>query len=294
MPALLGKKFHLLGIFGFASILFLAGISNAQDPAGSEPRLHAYAEPGRLEKVELDKEYLKGYFTDLGSLLTSPLRWDGEDWLKASLVAGITIGLYIYDEKIRDLAQRNRSSISDEVSRWVRGFGPVGNELIAVPVLGTFYLYGYVARNDKAKSAALLSLESFFITSFFTHAIKFSTHRHRPSEGPEHDRWDGPRFSTTKDSFPSWQSSAAWSVATVLANAYADHVWVPPLAYTIATLTSFSRVNDNDHWASDVFFGAALGYFTAKGILSLHREKNIAVTPILDGPVTGVALSYVF
>jgi membrane-associated phospholipid phosphatase len=43
------------------------------------------------------------------------------------------------------------------------------------------------------------------------------------------------------------------------------------LAYGIATLTALSRVNDNAHWASDVFFGAIIGYFTAKAIMALNN-----------------------
>jgi len=44
------------------------------------------------------------------------------------------------------------------------------------------------------------------------------------------------------------------------------------LAYGIATLTALSRVNDNAHWASDIFFGAVIGYFTAKAIIAQNNK----------------------
>lgn len=83
--------------------------------------------------------------------------------------------------------------------------------------------------------------------------------------------WDGPGFSTSNLSFPSGHASSAFAIATVIALEYGDRAFVPPLAYGIATLAAFSRVNDNAHWASDVFFGAIVGYLTAKAIIALNN-----------------------
>jgi membrane-associated phospholipid phosphatase len=60
----------------------------------------------------------------------------------------------------------------------------------------------------------------------------------------------------------------------VVANEYEEVPLVAPISYGIATLTGLSRINDNQHWASDVFLGAALGYFTSKTILRLHSNKK--------------------
>lgn len=67
------------------------------------------------------------------------------------------------------------------------------------------------------------------------------------------------------------------------------------MAYGIATLTALSRVNDNDHWASDVFLGSAIGFFTAKAIVALHKKNgNISVMPVIDGQLRAVAISFKF
>ena len=65
-------------------------------------------------------------------------------------------------------------------------------------------------------------------------------------------------------SFPSGHSAAAFSVATVVANRYGNHKWVPWVVYGMATAISLSRVTTNAHFSSDVFLGAAIGYTTAK------------------------------
>ena len=42
----------------------------------------------------------------------------------------------------------------------------------------------------------------------------------------------------------------------------------------MATLTGLSRIYNNEHWSSDVFVGAALGYFTAKSIARAHADRD--------------------
>jgi membrane-associated phospholipid phosphatase len=67
------------------------------------------------------------------------------------------------------------------------------------------------------------------------------------------------------------------------------------LAYSIATLTALGRINSNAHWASDVFLGSAIGFFTAKAIVTLHKKNaNIAIIPVHDDHVRGLAISLTF
>jgi membrane-associated phospholipid phosphatase len=142
-----------------------------------------------------------------------------------------------------------------------------------------------------------MSLGSFVVSGIFTQVIKFSTHRHRPDAGNSRGTWDGPGFSNSNLSFPSGHSSTAFSIATVIASEYNDIEFVPPLAYGIATLTALSRVNDNGHWASDVFLGSAIGYFTAKAVVNLHKYKenrNLSILPMTNGEYAGLVLTYKF
>src|SRR5262245_39394738 len=51
--------------------------------------------------VELNKEYFKGYVSDLKNIVTAPVRWDTTDWITAVAVAGVATGLYDNDAKIQ-------------------------------------------------------------------------------------------------------------------------------------------------------------------------------------------------
>jgi len=225
--------------------------------------------------VELNRDYFKGYFLDTKSILTLS-SWERKDWIKVGLITGITAGLYHFDSKIQEWVQENRNNTSDKIANFAK---PFGDGKYTLPPLCVFYFYGHFFEDKKAKRVSLLSLESFVVSGIFTQGIKFTGHRHRPSTGDSYNTWDGPSFSKSNLSFPSGHSSSAFSIASVIATEY-DNRFIPPLAYGIATLTALSRVNDNAHWPSDVFFGSCLGYFTAKGIVALHKKDiGLIISP---------------
>ncbi len=76
-------------------------------------------------------------------------------------------------------------------------------------------------------------------------------------------------------------------MATVIATEYRHLRAVPYVAYGLASLVAYSRLNENRHWTSDVFVGSAIGYFVAKGVLARHESRRVVVMPTLgpDGPM---------
>ncbi|MBU1598697.1 phosphatase PAP2 family protein [bacterium] len=249
--------------------------------------------PIYAQSDNLNLDYLKGYISDTKALITSPSHWDNSDWIKASLFTGITAGLYAYDGDIQGWVQKNRSDTSDGISRFAK---PFGDRRYAVPIICGFYLYGHCLENEKAKRTALLSLESLVISNLFTETIKHAGHRHRPNTMDSYNKWDGPSFSASNLSFPSGHTSSAFAIATVIASEYDDAPLIPTLSYAVATLTGLSRINDNAHWASDVFFGAGIGYFVGKAIVNLHSDKinSSHILPIINGQYVALLAVYDF
>ena len=244
------------------------------------------------EGLRLNRNYLQGYLNDAGKILTSPLRWQGEDWTTAAVVLSVTAGLYVYDQDIKDWAQRRRSETSDD---FAHVFTPFGNVLYTLPATGLLYLYGEVQENEKAKRIGLLGAESIVLAGAFSGVVKFAGHRHRPDTGDRYDRWDGPGFSTDNLSFPSLHAATAFALATVVARE-SDSSYVATAAYGTASLVALSRLNDNEHWSSDVFFGAAVGYFTARVVLRYHDKKNrsLMLFPDVSSERYGVMMLYRF
>jgi hypothetical protein len=240
-------------------------------------------------EVNLDKEYFTGYWTDTKNILTSPSRWETTDWIKASAILGISIGLYTQDGKIQTWVQKNKndtnSHLADDASTTFR---------YAIPVLGGLGLYGYIAEDERAKRTFLLSTESVIITGVFVQTLKHSTGRHRPNTGDPYDTWSGPTMKGSYLSFPSGDASTAFAIASVVASEY-DNIVVPTLAYTAASLIALERVYNNAHWSSDVFVGSAIGYFTGKAIVASHRnvcKSNLSVVPLIDAKGVGLLVTY--
>lgn len=245
----------------------------------------------------MNLRYYKGYFVDAGKIVTSPLRWDTGDWLKLGAVVGATSSLFLVDDEINDFAQKNQSSVASKFAS-VGNF--IGDPTYAATGLGAFYLYGHLADDSQVRRASMLALESAVISGIATSAIKLVASRHRPNEGNGSGVWHGPSLSTKWVSFSSGHTSTAFSIATVLAEEYKENKYVPPIAYSLATLTGLSRIYSNEHWASDTLFGAALGYFTAKAVLSFHKKDNtkwanrISVMPAVGSQMTGLTVKYDF
>ncbi|MBI5179593.1 MAG: phosphatase PAP2 family protein [Nitrospinae bacterium] len=257
---------------------------SSKEPDGDEP----------IRYTIDNKAYWKSYASDGLNLITAPARWDSQDWLTAGTVIGVTGGLYIFDARLQNWVQTNRTQGSNDVATI---FKSAGDELYVFPGLALLYLYGEGTDSEQARRTTLLSLQSWFYSSVLTLGVKNVAHRHRPNTGDPYDSWDGPRTSSSNVSFPSGHASTAWSVATVIANEYGEVAAVPPVAYTVATLVSLSRVNDNDHWASDVFFSSASGYFIGKALTTWHRQDSygsLNVLPLFDGRSAYLLVTYTF
>jgi membrane-associated phospholipid phosphatase len=243
-------------------------------------------------KIKLDSDYFKGMFADTGYALTSPWRWDKSDWFTASIVAGTTGVFFALDEEIRDIFQYRGKDSSVTITNFTTIFEPFGNAITTVPALAGFYIYGKYWENKKAERTALLAVESLLVTGLFTSVLKTMVGRQRPHSGEGADIFKGP--SINKNSFPSGHTSSAFAIATVMANEYEEIPYIAPITYGIATLTGMSRVHEDKHWVSDIFFGAMLGYFTSKTILKLHSNKkgrHFTIYPRVDRRGGGLVLS---
>ena len=259
------------------------------EPVKAEPGQPLLSQPAQPDRIT--GEYIKGYFTDTGKMLVSPINWDGCDWLKAGLVVGATSGLYFADADIRNIARRNQSSTAD---RFATVGNDLGNPLYTLPPLGLFYLYGHLSDDPKARQTSLLSVESLAISGVFTWTLKEVAQRPRPNTGAAPGNWNGPSSKIADYSFPSGHSTAAFSIASVVAEEYGNNPYVAPIAYGLATLTGFARVYGDYHWASDVFFGGAIGYFVGKAVVRYHSNSAVTILPTVSQQGFGLMAEYRF
>jgi membrane-associated phospholipid phosphatase len=79
-------------------------------------------------------------------------------------------------------------------------------------------------------------------------------------------------------SFSSGHATEAFAVASVIAARTSGWI-VPTLAYTVASLVAFDRVNDRAHVPSDVAAGAAIGAVVGRFIVHRHERTMEAPGP---------------
>lgn len=231
--------------------------------------------------------YLLSYPRSAVVAVKEPFRWQKTDWLKAGGVILLTGGLYLADEEIRDYVQKNQSDELQRISDLARQFGEISYML---PAAGLTALAGYTFSSPKTVDTGLLSLKSILIAGAATRTLQLISQRQRPFQEQGHEFWNGSGIRWDRDSFPSGHSTVAWSIAPILAYQYSDRVWVAPLVYGLATLTTLSRVYEDKHWSSDVFAGAVVGMLAAR--LTLVSTPRLSVVPCLKQP--GITMIYSF
>jgi membrane-associated phospholipid phosphatase len=170
-----------------------------------------------------------------------------------------------------DLEVATWAQDSVKQSRKLLGRAATGFRLLGDPgsfVTGTaVYLIGRADGNRRIQSLGLHSVESILIADVLGGGIKLLAGRQRPfvdTKNPySFQLWRG--FQGDKfRSFPSGHTITAFAFASTVTRE--AQFWHPGSAWYVGTvfyggasLVGLSRIYNNQHWASDVMAGAALG-----------------------------------
>jgi len=241
---------------------------------------HSIAQPNTdssITRARVDKYYINSYFKDYRDIFESPFKPSIKKYSLATVYAG---SMYLlishYDAKIQVFAQNHRTAFTNNLSKYI--FEPSGSGLYPAIAIGLIYAEGVFLKDQKSKKVAMNCTKSFLIANSFTALAKYTASRQRPLVSPaDPHKW---LIGKGNVSFFSGHTTTAFSVATILAEEYKETVWVPILAYTLAAGTGLSRINDNEHWASDVLTGALCGYLIGK-LIEKQNNWGIKVVPRL-------------
>ena len=240
---------------------------------------HVKAQPNSdssITRARVDKYYVGSYFKDYRDVILSP--FVKPSIKKYSLMAtyGGTMYLLVshFDEKIQLASQEHASTFVDKASKYL--FEPFGRGIYPIPAIMLLYAEGVIWKNQKSKKVAMEATKSFLIANSFTQIAKYTATRQRPYILPSDAHQWG--MGNGNVSFFSGHTTTAFSIATVFAEEYKETVWVPIVAYTLATGTGLSRIYDNKHWARDVLTGALCGYLIGKLVVK-QNNWGIKVVP---------------
>ena len=282
-----------------ASILALCLLAGpvllGQDSSAAAPAEAAAADISRKEHKMAP--YVSGFFKDEAELWTSPFHLDLKGALVAGSVLAATALLVANDEGIYGnfKSYQGRNPWVDKVSPAVTMLGDWG---VDCGIAGLFFLGGVIVRDEKARDTGLMAWETLLHTGFLVQVVKHLAGRQRPSVEGGRDHWYGPsaffkRYDdgfSNYDSFFSGHTVSAWGLATVIAENYKNHGWVPPVCYGLAALVGLSRLTEDAHWLSDVFLGAVVGFAVGKMVVR-NQHKRLQLAPALTAGGIGLSFS---
>ena len=231
-------------------------------------------------------------YDDFSAMLTSPFRMDKSDLLKMCGVLATFGVMFSYDQELYDAMQRNRDNrVYKKVLEVGNFFEPVGLTRNTHPYYLAGFFTGYLVHCPKMQEASVQLLESMIFEGNTRVGIMHPLFgRSRPSkdQGPYFFQLNGDR------SFPSGHTSNIFQLATILSH-HVDNTLFSILAYGIATTVGLQRIDYKSHWPSDVFMGAVYGITVSRGIIYLHEQRKLNVSPhvsmIENTPVLGLTFN---
>lgn len=139
--------------------------------------------------------------------------------------------------------------------------------------LGAVWLRGIKTNDAHEKETGELTLETLVNTFLIYTPMQFIAGRQRPGEGNGHGDFFKHRSINT--SFPGGHAMFTYAMATIVSHEYSQK-WVQALAYGVASAVTVSRFLAKDHWASDMWVGAALGIGIGADVFHAHCNPDLS------------------
>lgn len=207
-------------------------------------------------------------------------------WYHGVGALGVVALVSVADERVREESQSHRTATRDDVARV---FKRMGEPMVYVaPAVGTVAA-GLILGDGRVRRAGGRMAAGLLTAGFVTTLLKPVLGRRRPFGTT--NAFDFHPF-TDHQSLPSGHTTMAFALATGIS----DEVRFLPLTiglYSAATLTAWSRINDNRHWVSDAAAGALIGVASAKLMNGRWRVFGISAPRFLLEP-GGVGVSAEF
>ncbi|MBN1795696.1 MAG: phosphatase PAP2 family protein [Sedimentisphaerales bacterium] len=170
------------------------------------------------------------------------------------------------DDDIQDSVEHHRAidGFFSESLNWI------GNPGTHFAVTGLWYALAVDANDKLNENRAWTMMTALSINGLVTASLKAV----RDNTTPNHDKW----------AWPSGHTSSSFCVAAVLDEFYGPKVGIP--AYVAASFVGYRMIEEGDHWASDVVFGAALGWAVGHSVAGKHMNLEIAGFDLMPMPPT--------
>jgi len=233
---------------------------------------------------------------DARQVLGSRQHWDSSDWTLAWAGGAVILGTALLLDRPADKALENQGTRAgwNRAAKAMEPFGSVAGVGIAATLYLAGPLFGPEVRSTGTDAVVAIAIAELGITLPLKELVgrarpvdNQGTHSFRPFGGGQ--------------SFPSGHTTVAFALASVVSE-HADRVWVSCTAYGIAGLVGLARVEERNHFLSDVVAGGLIGTFVGRVVFDRNqilRGKGssklvVAFSPVLMAGGAGLSLSAKF
>ena len=246
-----------------------------------------------------DRHDLRQFKDEAFLFVKQPGKWGGRDWLKLGLVGAGTYEVHQYDAAIKRAASKRPGNAKNF---FVELGGQWGGYFV-VPLGGLgLVAHGWTTGNPATEKLGFEVIQAAVYAQLVSGVLKTATGRARPGTHGADSGTYRPfsLYKSAYNSFPAGHVEVAFALSTVLSRS-AESPYLKVLAYVPAGLTAAERIYSNEHWASDCFMGAAIGYFTADWVMDLHQKNSgesgasgLELRPFSAGGPPGLELVFKF
>jgi membrane-associated phospholipid phosphatase len=241
--------------------------------------------------TELPATFTREFIDTAGDYVnywTLPFRWKADEWNTFWMVCGITGGLLVIDGPLFSYTEPRNVDTFNKISDPIKQIGNWKNPAIAV---GGIYVASFILEDQKLHRASRIATKSLIFQSLVNQGMKNIIYR-TIEENPFDFRLFPPEWMVPSDGgFPSGHASNMWAVLSSYAMAYEDDPVIPTVCYSLAGIGSLALVTNDNHWVSDIFLGAALGYYTAAYIRDIDDKRaSYVIVPIVSPQAIGLSI----
>lgn len=240
------------------------------EDGGAQPLFGESVTPSDVSALgpEEGRAELPGFAARLGrdvrDLVLAPARMRGRQWRAVGLAVLAVGAIGAFDGELRDLVH----SEDPGIRRFAEAVRPIGHQGAFV-LLGAGWLLGRAADRPRLQAMAEDGLEATLLSSgLVAQLLKNISGRARPREG-----LGSATFQNGHESFPSGEVTQAFAIATVV-SAHSERKWIQGLAWGLAGLTAWQRVELDAHWGSDVAAGALIGIGVGRWVVRRNRQRG--------------------
>jgi membrane-associated phospholipid phosphatase len=210
--------------------------------------------PGPSGVAIMESDGLK-FLQGAGHILSAPVRWNGSDWLALGGAGVGTAAVSGLDIDGRLFMQKHQTTGNNTLATAAEQYGN-GFNMIALSAGG--YIAGLALDERWVRETSLLAGSAIVIAGAVSTVVKVLVGRARPYTGDGHMTFK-PFSLPLVDvaSFPSGHTIVAFAFSGVLAERI-KNTWASIGLYGLAASCGLSRMYTDEHWVSDVVFGAIL------------------------------------